>query len=365
VKKSNGKLYWYGPAGEVLQETTLTNTLLDDYIFFNGNRTARRRKSDGAVFYFLSDHLGSARVVTNVSGVIVEESDYYPYGGERIIVNALDNNYKFTGQERDTESGLDYFIARHYSSNLGRFLQPDRVNVTWRRLLQPGNTLNKYAYAANNPLLYVDPNGEDITVFYRRAIGASPGHILIAATNQSTGKVMFFDYYPKKSLPIAQVTIDKVVNSERLMKHAAITIRTTPEAAQRVIEAIESFKEGELYNVATNNCVTSCLDLLRLAGIELDPLGPNTPDAIWAQLYGSYSAEAIRQGGTTFGVVRYQPGVDFGVPMSVLPDDTDPFFNLQILYLISKYMHENSEKAPRGQVCVTLEGGEPKCTDVE
>jgi len=163
VKKSNGKLYWYGLAGEVLQETTLTNTLLDDYIFFNGKRTARRRKSDGAVFYFFSDHLGSARVVTNASGGIVEESDYYPYGGERVIVNSLDNNYKFTGQERDTESGLDYFGARHFASNLARFLQVDPIVVTPDRLADP-QQFNLYGYARNNPLRFIDPTGMDLTV---------------------------------------------------------------------------------------------------------------------------------------------------------------------------------------------------------
>jgi len=94
-KKSNGTLYWYSPWGEVLWETNLSGTGLNDYIYVNGQRIARRRQSDGAVFYFFSDHLGSARVVTNATGGIVEESDFYPFGGERIIANNLDNNYKF------------------------------------------------------------------------------------------------------------------------------------------------------------------------------------------------------------------------------------------------------------------------------
>ncbi len=149
VKKSNGKLYWYGLTGEVLQETNLSGALLDEYIFFNGKRTARRRQSDGAVFYFFSDHLSSARVVTNATSTIMEESDFYPFGGERVITDTLDNNYKFTSKERDFESGLDYFIARHYSSSIGRFLQIDPGNAG----SAPANPQDRkaYAYTSSTP----------------------------------------------------------------------------------------------------------------------------------------------------------------------------------------------------------------------
>jgi RHS repeat-associated protein len=79
------------------------------------------------VRYFFSDHLGSMDVVTNATGSnIQEESDYYPYGGERVIIDNLSGQrYKFTGKERDSESGLDNFGARYYSSSLGRFLSVD------------------------------------------------------------------------------------------------------------------------------------------------------------------------------------------------------------------------------------------------
>jgi RHS repeat-associated protein len=58
--------------------------------------------------------------------------------------------HHFTGKERDSESGLDNFGARFDSSSLGRFMSPDPINLTKRRLINPGNTLNKYVYAADN-----------------------------------------------------------------------------------------------------------------------------------------------------------------------------------------------------------------------
>src|SRR5260370_5560166 len=89
VKKtgSTNTLYWHGPGGEVLEETDLSGTLTNEYIFFGGKRTARYNPTSGYTFYF-SDHLGSADVVTDAAGHIQEESDYYPFGGERVVNNS-------------------------------------------------------------------------------------------------------------------------------------------------------------------------------------------------------------------------------------------------------------------------------------
>jgi RHS repeat-associated protein len=62
---------------------------------------------------------------------------------------------RFTGKERDTESGLDYFGARYYASNMGRFMSPD---PTGGKLDDP-QSLNRYVYVRNNPLSYTDPTG--------------------------------------------------------------------------------------------------------------------------------------------------------------------------------------------------------------
>jgi RHS repeat-associated protein len=67
---------------------------------------------------------------------------------------------EFTGKERDGETGLDYFGARYYSGAQGRFTSPDNfLNDT--TALDP-QRWNLYAYARNNPLRYVDPNGEKV-----------------------------------------------------------------------------------------------------------------------------------------------------------------------------------------------------------
>jgi RHS repeat-associated protein len=159
VKKSTGTLYWYGGGSDVLLETDLSGGLQNEYIFFGGKRVARRDAS-GNVFYYFADHLGSSRVVTNATGTVCYEADFYPYGGERAVTTTCPQNYKFTGKERDTETQNDYFGARYYPNNLGRFLSPDPAGLD---AADPGNpqTWNMYAYAGNNPLTNVDPEGED------------------------------------------------------------------------------------------------------------------------------------------------------------------------------------------------------------
>src|SRR6266446_3228107 len=67
--------------------------------------------------------------------------------------------HKFTGKERDSESGLDNFGARYNSSAMGRFMSPDSPGYS--SLANP-QAWNLYAYTLNNPLKYNDPSGHTV-----------------------------------------------------------------------------------------------------------------------------------------------------------------------------------------------------------
>ncbi len=166
VEKSNGEIYWYTSGGEVLDETDLSGNLTSEYIFFGGARIARRDAS-GNVFYYLADHLGSSRVMAEIpsgqtTATLCYDADFYPFGGERAYTNSCQQNYKFTGKERDPESGLDNFEARYYGSSIGRFTSPDDPFVGWQ--LNDPQSLNLYAYVQDNPINDVDPTGQDCTI---------------------------------------------------------------------------------------------------------------------------------------------------------------------------------------------------------
>jgi len=163
VQKSSGKLYWDGGGSDPLDETDASGNLTDEYVIFGGKRIARRDSSNNVDYYF-ADHLGTTHVVTNSSGVIQDDSDFYPFGGERPYLSSSGNNYKFTGKERDTETGLDDFDARYYSSTLGRFVSADwsatPAPVPYADFGDP-QSLNLFTYVRNIPTTNVDPNGHD------------------------------------------------------------------------------------------------------------------------------------------------------------------------------------------------------------
>jgi RHS repeat-associated protein len=162
VIKSNGTigvLYWYMTPG-IMAESDLSGNTISEYVFFNGQRVARRDGVNGAggVFYYFSDHLKTASVITDASGNIKAESDHYPWGGELQFTNSDSNHYKFIGKERDTESGNDYLGARYYASTMGRLLSADPIIISSAHLENP-QRWNEYSYGLNNPLINVDIDG--------------------------------------------------------------------------------------------------------------------------------------------------------------------------------------------------------------
>jgi len=156
VEKSGGMIYWHGAGGEVLDETDLQGNLKDEYVYFGGKRIAER-DSSGNIYYYGEDHLGSSRVMVQAGQTSpCYDADFLPYGQEVDYTSNCGSHFKFTGKERDTETGLDNFGTRYNSSSLGRFMSPDTLNTL--DLSHP-QKLNRYAYASNNPTTLVDVEG--------------------------------------------------------------------------------------------------------------------------------------------------------------------------------------------------------------
>ncbi|MGO9130072.1 MAG: RHS repeat-associated core domain-containing protein, partial [Bryobacteraceae bacterium] len=127
--------------------------------------------------YLTQDHLGSTRMMTDASGALKSLHDYVPFGEEiQAGVGGRSSTYyppsplaindtvaqKFTGKERDVETGLDHFDARYYSAAQGRWTIPDwsarQDPVPYARIDDP-QTLNLYGYMRNNPLGGADADG--------------------------------------------------------------------------------------------------------------------------------------------------------------------------------------------------------------
>ena len=115
--------------------------------------------------FYLDDPLGTRRAQTNYAGVLEQTCSSLPYGDALSCTGgglAAPTEHHFTGKERDTESGNDYFMARYYSSAMGRFMSPDwsaKVEPVPYSKLEFPQTLNLYVYVLNNPLIHTDPDG--------------------------------------------------------------------------------------------------------------------------------------------------------------------------------------------------------------
>ena len=113
--------------------------------------------NEGTVYFYVRDHLGSSRLVLDVEGNIQSRFNFEPYGVELTPLgsNTSNEKYKFTGQERDYDTGMDYMHFRYYGSNIGRFMKPDKMGG------QAGDpqSWNKYSYCKNNSITCHDPDG--------------------------------------------------------------------------------------------------------------------------------------------------------------------------------------------------------------
>ncbi len=145
--------------------------------------------------YIHPDNLGSARVVTDQSGAMVELMYYEPFGVMSLLQQFsgppyYDEKRKFTGHFHDDETGLEYMEARYYTAGWGRFMAQDPLFLelgssgsgggasgsVLSKLLTDPQSLNSYAYARNNPLRYTDPDGR-----FWKEVGAFGGGLVKGA----------------------------------------------------------------------------------------------------------------------------------------------------------------------------------------
>jgi RHS repeat-associated protein len=140
--------------------------------------------ADSGTEYLTADHLGSTRLVSTITSGVASafsRSDYLPFGQEipatwnrpNYVLDTL-QRIKFTSKERDAETGLDFSQARYLSGAQGRFTSPDPSNLSVDFWVP--QSWNRYSYAINNPLAYVDRNGLWPTWIHNQIINeAFPG----------------------------------------------------------------------------------------------------------------------------------------------------------------------------------------------
>lgn len=113
--------------------------------------------------YYHLDAIGSVRAITDKGGQMVRRHDYFPFGEEYLPQGGRDA-IRFAGKERDQETTFGYFGARYHGARLGRFVSVDPILEEAAALVDP-QRWNRYSYAKNNPLVFVDPDGRDVQFY--------------------------------------------------------------------------------------------------------------------------------------------------------------------------------------------------------
>ena len=133
--------------GNVVYENGVQKLLLTDAGYIT--------LSDKKYHYYLQDHQGNNRVIVDQTGQKKEVNHYYPFGGTFASADGNVQAYKYNGKELDTKKGLNWYDygARQYDAALGRFTAVDPLTEKYYEM-------SPYTYCGNNPIRYIDPDGE-------------------------------------------------------------------------------------------------------------------------------------------------------------------------------------------------------------
>src|SRR5664280_2348409 len=133
-----GTTYWY------LTDTLGSVRLVTD----STGATPVELDKAGTTYWYLTDTLGSVRLVTDSTGATPATYAYTAFGSTRKSTGTLANEVRFTGERTDTESGLEFLRARTYDPSTGTFLQRDSWGIT----PTSSQSIDAYCYTANNPI---------------------------------------------------------------------------------------------------------------------------------------------------------------------------------------------------------------------
>ncbi|WP_088242015.1 SpvB/TcaC N-terminal domain-containing protein [Calothrix rhizosoleniae] len=157
----------YGGDGETVTLERGTLHIMDDQQRIALVETKTAEVSNGVasptnldvpiIRYQLSNHLGSASVELDSGGGVISYEEYHPYGttayqAGRSLAEVNLRQYRYTGKERDEETGLAYHGARYYAPWLGRWTATDPIGIN--------DDKNLYQYVRNNPVILVDLSGK-------------------------------------------------------------------------------------------------------------------------------------------------------------------------------------------------------------
>lgn len=215
-----------------------------DYLYLGNTLVAKSFQhwsgTPPVVTYLHSDVLGSPVMETNASGAVVSRERFLSYGGA--VDGTVNDAVGYTGHQEDPASGLVYMQQRYYDPAIGRFLSVDPMASD----RENGWNFNRYNYAANNPYLYVDPDGRKV-----EAKDTAQQSKIVADMNSQSVKQYGFDGNGQlrdtgqvNPDPVASQTYSDVIDAA-----IASPLRVVVDVAQTYIDG----RTGQITDVDVEN----------------------------------------------------------------------------------------------------------------
>jgi len=236
-------------------------------------------------YYYHTDHLGSTTYLTDRDGKLKEHIEYTPWGegwieqSQGFPTDYLP--YKFTGKELDA-TGLYYYGARYYDPRISMWLSADPA---LGRYLQAGGkatsegvfnskNLGLYTYCHQNPLIYLDPDGNDVILLNESKAVIGCGHNAVLVGNDKNGWTYFGKEGLNNNLFVSYKTLDDFKKSEQAQKYDRAYGVNTSEAQDNAM--IEYGKENVNSNYSlieagkTDNCADLSADIIQAGNKVID-----------------------------------------------------------------------------------------------
>ncbi|MFN0252801.1 MAG: SpvB/TcaC N-terminal domain-containing protein [Kofleriaceae bacterium] len=195
----------YSSSGTVIEEIETHHIFVEDerILIIDETLAARDVGTDALYRYQYGNHVGSIGVELDASGEIVSYEEYHPFGTSALQarghgIRASHKRYRFTGMERDEETGLNYHAARYYAPWLGRWTSADPMGI--------GAGMNFKAYANNSPLSFVDPEGTQPVRISRRVRPVYLPPMEPSALEEAQLNSMPSEHLPRDQDPILDLT---------------------------------------------------------------------------------------------------------------------------------------------------------------
>jgi RHS repeat-associated protein len=177
-----------------------------------------------AVKYHRGDHLGSSNVVIDEDGNWINREEYTPYG-ETSFGCFAKKQYRFTGKERDEESGLYYHGARYYAPWLGRWMNTDPLGLLKpKQYLDKYSSSNLYSYSRVNPLKFTDPIGLEERNFLFRSPEPNERGFWQSVGYELEGPYGYYDVFNFGSLDQVISTLNEEMSSGETLGHLIICV---------------------------------------------------------------------------------------------------------------------------------------------